>query len=265
MKRDMSRRFAYIETCLYWSGGITASQLGKVFGITRQNAQLSMDAYRQKYPNNMIYNPSTKRHETSHSFQTHCISQDPLRYLNYLRGNSLTNHFWEDEDWGYIAIEDVDALYRPYINKHNIQLVIEAIQSHKTLNLYYHSKLEGFENLTIAPHQVVYVNKRYHLRAFCYQKNKPIDLVLSRMLEVAFSTKQWVSNTEDHEWHDFIDLKFKPNPALPEKLKNTLLLDFRLDNDIHTIKVRKALSFYVKREMTQLDWNHKIPLWILLE
>lgn len=263
MKRDMLRRFAYIETCLYWSGGITATQLAKVFVIARQNAQISIEAYRQKYPGNMVYNASTKRHEASDSFQAHCIKPEPLRYLNYLRGNSLTNHFWEDEDWGHIPVEDADAFYRPYIDKDVIRVVTEAIQQHKTLQLYYHSKADGFEHLTIAPQHLIYASKRYHIRAFCFQKNKPVDLVLSRMLEVEFSDQPWVSSAEDEEWNNSVELQFMPNPDLPELVKKTLLLDFRLENNIYTLKVRKALAFYISRDMeNQLDWKYHIPLWL---
>ena len=93
MKRDMIRRFAYIETCLYWGAGITAGELGKTFGIARQNAQTTIDSYRKQQPGNMVYNPASKRHEASKYFQAHYISQEPRHYLNYLRGNSLTNHF----------------------------------------------------------------------------------------------------------------------------------------------------------------------------
>ena len=261
MKRDLSRRFAYIETCLYWSGGITAGQLGKTFDITRQNAQASIEAYRQKYPHHMSYNASTKRHEASTDFQPHCISQEPRHYLNYLRGNSLTNHFWEDEEWGHLPIEDIDAIYRPYLDESVIRTVIQAIQTQKTLRLYYHSKASGFEYVAIAPHQLVYTSRRYHLRAYCFSKHKFIDLVLSRMLEVEFAHYDWVSAAEDHEWNEYIELHFTPNPDLPKELKETLLLDFRLNNNIYTITVRRALKDYIERDMQQLDGQFKMPLW----
>ncbi|MEZ5479778.1 MAG: hypothetical protein R3E95_20565 [Thiolinea sp.] len=72
--------------------------MGQTFGIARQNAQRSIDDYRAGHPDNMSYNPSAKRHEASPVFQPYYISREPLRYLDYLRGNSLANHYWEDED-----------------------------------------------------------------------------------------------------------------------------------------------------------------------
>ncbi|EIJ32867.1 WYL domain-containing protein [Thiothrix nivea] len=266
LKRDSYRRFAYIEACLYWGEGITAGQLGKTFGIARQNAQASIEAYRQQHPDSMVYNPSTKRHEIASGFQPHYISQDPLRYLDYLRGNSLTNHFWEDEEWGHLTVTDVDNLFKPHLEGAIISRVVTAIREHKTLEIYYHAKLGGFESLTISPNQLVYASGRYHARAYCHERNRFIDLVLSRILEAEAATEDWVSSEEDAEWNTVEALHFIPNPALPENLKRTLLLDHRLEQGVYTLtKVRVALRGYALREMERVDWKHKIPLWIRVE
>jgi hypothetical protein len=264
MNRDIYRRFAYIETCLYWGDGITASQLGNTFQIARQNAQASIDAYRQLHPGNMAYNRSRKRHEATDSFIPKYIKQEPLRYLNYLRGNSLANRFWEDEDWGGLPVHDVDTLFRPYLERETVRKVVTAIQSRQALSLAYHAKA-GIQHITIAANHLAYANRRYHVRAYCYEWNKFIDLVLSRILSVELSDEDWVSSEEDTEWNREIQLRFIPNPELPDILKKTLLLDFRLDEGIYIISVRKALSAYVLREMERLDWKYNVPLWRKVE
>ncbi len=261
MNRDTSRRFAYIETCLYWGVGITARQLGETFEIARPNAQASITAYRELHPNNLRYNGSLKRHEASDTFEAHYISDKPELYLNYLRGNHLTSKFWKDEDWSELPIHDVDTLFRPHLQSDITQTVVSAIQTQQALHLYYHAKAKT-HYLTVAPNQLVYASRRYHVRAYSYDANKYIDLVLSRILEADISTEDWVSSAEDKEWHTYVDLHFKPNPELPEQLRNTLLFDFRLEGDVYTITVRKALQAYVLREMERLDWQHKIPLWL---
>jgi hypothetical protein len=264
MNRDTYRRFTYIENCLYWGDGVTASQLGDTFQIARQNAQASIEAYRQLHPGNMAYNRSRKRHEATVSFIPNYIKQEPLRYLNYLRGNSLANMFWEDEDWGGLSVHDVDTLFRPYLERETVRKVVTAIQTQQALYLEYHAKA-GIQYLTIAPNHLVYASRRYHIRAYCYEKNKFIDLVLSRILSAEFSNEDWVSSEEDANWHHEIELQFIPNPELPETLQRTLLLDLGLNKGIYPISVRKALMAYVLREMERLDWQYKIPLWIRLD
>lgn len=261
MNRDIDRRFAYIETRLYWGNGLTAKQLGETFEIARQNAQASIAAYRQLHPGNMTYNASNKKHEATGDFSPHYINREPRRYLNYLRGNSLASRFWEDEDWGGLQIEDVDTLFRPYLQREIVRKVVTAIQIHQSLHLEYHAK-EDIRHLTIAPNHLAYASRRYHLRAYCYEWNKFIDLVLSRILSAEFSAEDWVSSAEDEDWNREIELQFIPNPELPDNVKATLLLDFHLNEGVYTIPVRKALSAYVLREMERLDWKYKIPLWL---
>lgn len=261
MNRDTYRRFAYIETCLYWGIGITAKQLGETFEITRQNAQASINAYRELHPGNMQYHASRKRHIATDSFQPNYIGDKPELYLNYLRGNHLTSKFWKDEDWSELPIHDVDTLFRPHLQTDIIRTVVSSIQTQQALQLYYHSKAQT-HYLTVAPNQLVYASRRYHMRAYSYDANKYIDLVLSRILETNFSGEDWVSSAEDKEWNTYVDLHFKPNPELPEQLRNTLLLDFRLEGSHYTITARKALQAYILREMERLDWRYKIPLWL---
>lgn len=262
MKRDTYRRFAYIETCLYWGGGVTARQLGEVFDIARQNAQKTLEAYRQLHPENLCYNPSSKRHEQSAEFSPHYISLEPRRYLNYLRGNSLSQQFWEDENWeSELPVYDVDTLFRPQLETPVLRTVVTAMRNKQTLTLNYHAKV-GIQVLTIAPHQMVYASRRYHIRAYCYDWQKFIDLVPSRILQAEFATQDWVSEDEDEEWHQYVELYFTPNPDLPEALKQTLLLDFRLQKNVYHLRVRKALQGYVLREMERLDWKYQIPLWV---
>lgn len=262
MNRDTTRRFAYIETCLYWGGGITASQLARTFEITRQNAQKCLEAYRLLHPHQMIYQPSLKCHIATQHFQVNYISAKPDTYLDYLRGNQLAAYYWKEEDWAELPVYDLDALYRPYLDSDVIRIVVQAIQNQKTLYLYYHSKASGYEYVAVAPHHLVYTSRRYHVRAYSFSKNKFIDLVLSRMLKVEFADYDWVSSEEDKDWSEYVEFHFTPNPHLPKELKETLLLDFRLENNIYTIKTRRALKDYIERDMQQPDWLYRMPLWL---
>lgn len=261
MNRDTKRRFSFIEICLHWGNGITARQLGETFEIARQNAQATINAYRELHPNNMQYNPSRKCHEASSQFKTHYIKDKPEFYLDYLRGNHLTSRFWEDENWGDLNITDVDLSFRSYVLADTVKTVTTAIQQRQTLRIYYHSKSRT-EYWCIAPNQLVYASRRYHVRAYCYDKNRYIDIVLSRILEAIPADEDWVSLEEDNDWQTFITLYFKPNPALPEQVKKTLVMDFHLQNGIYSIPTRKALQGYVLREMERVDWFNKIPLWL---
>ncbi len=261
MKRDTYRRFAYIETCLYWGLGITATQLGKVFTIARQNAQACLDAYRKQYPASMEYDPRQKRHKATTDFQPCYIKADPENYLHYLRGNQLSNAFWEDEEWEGLPVVDVDTLFRPYLDRDCVRLLMIAIQHRQVVTIYYHSKART-HYLTISPNNLVFASRRYHVRAYCHDWQRYIDVVLSRVLEANVSNEDWVSEEEDKDWISYIDLYFQPNPDLPAQMIDTLKTDFRLQSNRHMIRTRVALRGYVLREMERIDWKYNMKLWL---
>lgn len=111
-KRDRER-FEYIETQLFWGGGITARELAETFGISRQAAQEVINNYRRRYPKQMKYDPSRKRHEASETFEAAFIRTDATRFLDYLRSQVLMGYYREREDWSNIEMTDVDRLLRP--------------------------------------------------------------------------------------------------------------------------------------------------------
>lgn len=263
MNRDTFRRFAYIETCLYWGEGITASHLARTFEITRQNAQKCLDAYRILHPEQMIYQPSLKRHIATHHFQVNYINNKPEIYLDYLRGNQLAAYYWAEDEWTDLPIYDVDRLFRTYLDSTYIKQVLHAIRKQMTLTIHYQSKSHNYQ-LTVSPNRLVYASRRYHIRAYCHDWERYVDVVFSRLLEVSEGFEAWVSDAEDHEWHTPLKLSFIPNPDLPQQLRQTLLADYHLAEGMHTITTCKALKPYVLREMERIDWKHHIKLWIVV-
>lgn len=272
MKRRDSERFAYIETCLYWSGGVTAPQLAEAFGIDRRNAQTVIAQYREKYPQQLIYNESAKRHEPSESFQPYFIKTDPHLYLDYLRGSYLVGKFIDYSTWTDLSVVNVDDSFRTAIDNKMVKSIINAVQLKQALIIEYHAKAK-WHYLTISPHRLVYASRRYHVRAYVHEWNNYIDVVLSRIYSVKPTEQFWVSDDGDEKWQTFIELKFQPNPALPEQFINTLKVDYYdfsmdkslLDKGLLIIKTRKALEGYILREMERADWRYKMPLWIIKE
>lgn len=267
MNRDTSRRFAYIETCLYWGEGINASKLAKTFEITRQNAQKCLDAYRYSHAEQMYYSASLKHHIATDSFKPHYISAQPEYYLDYLRGNQLTAYYWQDEEWGGLPVYDVDRLFKTHLDNNLVKQVLSAIAAKQTLCLTYHSKAQ-MQNLTISPNRLVYASRRYHVRSYCHDWKKYIDIVLSRIFDLQLGHEDWVSDQADQAWHKSVTLNFIPNPALPEQARQTLLIDHRskltqdAEHTLLTINTSGALEGYVLREMERVDWKYKVCLWV---
>jgi hypothetical protein len=84
MKKDTLNRFAYIETRLYWGGGLTAGELAQACDLTRQNAQGVIKAYRDKHPGNIAFDTSLKRQVAGEHFEPNYISPSPGPFRNRL-------------------------------------------------------------------------------------------------------------------------------------------------------------------------------------
>lgn len=262
---EIKRRFAFIETCLYWGMGVTAKYLGEIFGITRPNAQAVLKSYKSYQSHAMIYDPKQKKNIAAYGFKPSFISPDPRRYLDYLRGSSLINHYWEADDWiesEALIVNDTSCLIKPSFDDDAIKAVINAIQYKKVISIYYYSK-HMTQYLLISPLHLAYASGRYHIRAYSHKTEFFLDLVLSRIRGAEFvDDVNWHPSKEDIQWKSFTDLYFEPNPKLPQKVIESIYNDYTLIDGVYKVqRVRSALALYVERDMLRIDFQYNMPLW----
>ena len=67
----------------------------------------------------------------------------------------------------------------------------------------------------------MFIDYRYHLRAFCHSAKNYKDFVLSRIIEIEkYETNkktewlEWRSNENDSEWNEFEEINYKINPDI---------------------------------------------------
>jgi len=261
MKNEVTRRYAYIETRLYWGEGLTATSLGDTFGIARQNAQAVIKRYRSAYPDNIQYDSSKKRHIVGAFFRPYYIKIEPEKYLEYVRGVDAISRYWAADDWNEVFIEDVERQLQPNIKSKTVKLILSAIQNEKTVSVFYHSNYDKLRR-RLSPHHLVYVNHRYHVRAYCHVKKVFLDFTLARMSSIKTSSAVWKPATDDQDWHQYFTYCFKINPELPDIVQSMLKIDYQLKGNQHCICTRKALEYYILKEMQKKHSEHKFPLWV---
>ena len=263
-----SVRFEYIETQLFWGGGLTASELAETFGLSRQSAQRAIDAYRRRYPGRMIYDPRAKRHVAAEGFRPQTIRTEPIRFLDYLRGQALMGYYRDEPDWSDLTLTDVDRLLRPDLPEEPPRTVLTALLQCRVVRIIYRSKSpESVTDRWISPNHLVFADDRYHLRAYCHTVKQFIDLVLSRILRAELTDEDWVSSREDREWNRIVELTFVPNPELPDEAREAILKHY--DTPVsgrRTVRCRYALAYYVERKLTapSRKFDGK-PLWVRVE
>ncbi len=271
MKKFERERMGFIETRLLWGEGITAGELGNAFEISRPIAQKTINDYRKKFSEHIEYNRSLKRHMPGPDFKPHFIKSDPLKFLDYLRGESLVGYYREETDWSEFEIYDVNRFITPELDFNIIKNIFTALHRKQTLLIEYQKKdldpSESTERI-ISPNHLVFVDNRYHIRAYCHLRNEFRDFVLSRIIYTnpsytEPSYKDWVPSTEDKEWNTMVTMSFTPNPELPEGVQRAILRNYQTaQSDTIVIKCKKALAPYIERNLMAINEKYKKPLWI---
>jgi hypothetical protein len=119
----------------------------------------------------------------------------------------------------------------------------------------------------ISPNQLVHVDSRYHVRAYCHKRRAYRDFVLSRIHYAELQgneepEKEWVSGNGDEYWCTRITLQFRPHPELTEAQIQAVTKGYKLDTDgCYRIQTSRALAFYVKRRMLAIDHGLGFARW----
>lgn len=266
MNHDMLRRFAFIETRLLWGGGVTAGELAKGFGLARQNAQQSIEAYRQRHPGQMEYDRRRRRHIRTATFEAQYVRNDVGRFLDYQRSISQVAHFYEESDWCDLPFTDADSLIKPIYDSNGVQAILEAIRQQAVAEIEYWSKTR-IQTRRISPHQLVFADGRYHIRAYCHETLQYLDFVLTRVMTSKITNELWVSSAADENWHHRQKLRFRINPNLPNAAQEAIRLDYIPSGQefLEIQGVRIALSYYIQRRLCRIDWRFEMPLWEIAE
>ncbi len=263
MKDDTLPRFAYIETQLYWGGGITAGELAQAFSLTRQTAQGVIDRYRRLHPQSMEYCLTRKRHLARMGFEPHYLRKGTGEFLDYLRGEAMIAQYRDiGEDWSSLSLHDADRLLHPRLRREPMHIMLSALRTQRAVTIEYQSKLRVMTR-DFSPNHLIFADNRYHIRGYCHVTQKFRDFVLSRIVRAEPSAEDWFSSHDDGEWNQIIELRFEPNPQLLEDARQALLWDHPLDrNGYWRITCRKALAYYLKRQLLSQDSQYGCPRWI---
>lgn len=257
----------YIETRLLWGEGLTARGVGDVFDISRPVAQKSIDTYRNMFPDQMEYDASKKCHVATSDFKSRFIKPEPLKFLDYLRGETLVGYYKEERDWSDFEVEDVGLKLRHKLDFKIVKRIFTALQRKQTLLIKYKKKeLELGERTEriISPNHLVFAENRYHVRSYCHLRHQFRDFVLSRIVYAEASyDEDWIPSDEDREWNERVTLSFKPNPILPKSVQQAILQNYDIeDSGVWCINCRKAMAYYIKKTLMTPDKKLTEPLWV---
>jgi hypothetical protein len=255
-----AQRLEFIEFRLFWEGRLNRSDLMKRFNVSMPQASADIARYQELAPDNINYDSSDKVFKTTNSFKPVFYTPNADRYL--VRLKAFADGVIPHEETGLSVVPALDAI--PILHRRVDPLILRkllaAIKASSGLNVFYHSmNLKRPKPLwrEITPHSLAFDGLRWHVRGYCHLEERFKDFILSRFLEVGDFVEPGAAAKADLEWNSFFDIVLIPNPELSPNQRETIALDYGMDDYRITIRVRVALLYYINKRL-RLDVAEKI-------
>ena len=107
----------------------------------------------------------------------------------------------------------------------------------------------------IAPHALAFDGLRWHVRAWCHENGEFRDFVVSRVQRVDAARQARITADADQWWNTYVDIRLRPRSTLTEAQKFAIQSDYGMTDDLLTLRCRKALAFYLLRQLQLLEAN----------
>ncbi len=130
--------------------------------------------------------------------------------------------------------------------------ITRAIHGKKKLKASYHS-LSDSQNVQrmLEPHALVNTGFRWHVRAYNEESFDFRDFVLSRFVTAECLDQAAESSANyDEDWVEMITVKLTPHPMLDANKQASLLIDYKAENTVIEINIRRALIGYLLKQLS---------------
>lgn len=247
MNRDINlwgerQRLSFIERVLFWRGHINRSNLIDKFGISPPQATNDLVNYSTLNPAGCRYNVRAKRYEADLSIEPVLVEPD----------FGVDMQILESAGRPQVEIPFVTTPELPTRNysREILKNLSWAAHHGESLEIHYFSANSGNNGWRrISPRAFVDDGLRWHVRAYCHQREHFADFNLSRMKEVRGREKCPFGEIIDEDWNTFVTMVIMVNPKLEDNQRKALEMDYGMKRKRLKLPVRKAHLLYTARRM----------------
>lgn len=235
---ETRQRLRFIESRLYWNGRINRSDLVDFFGISQPQASADLSLYQKLSPSNCCYDKSAKTYKAGDPFKPVFLDPSLDQFLGYLL---LGDGFLGDAP----ELSQMPSPQRE-VNPDIMRHLLMSIRENSAVKIKYQSMSRPDPSWRwIAPHAFGHDGYRWHVRAFCSDRNSFLDFVVGRIGEIS-DTRHSDSNPEnDQAWHDHVEVLIGPHKRLTPSQADVIEREYNMSKGTSIIRVRKAMLFYV--------------------
>lgn len=239
VSEQVRERLVYIEDLLFWFGRAGRADLMQRFGISAAAATKDLGAYRDLQPTPLLYDGRSRAYRP-HGDITAMFTEQTLDRLIRLGSQA------EAQGAGFLDIRLLQPPARN-LNLAGVSRISRAIAQRLDVLVIYQSVTSGRTERWITPHALASDGIRWHARAYDHAKERFADFVLSRVAGVRSERASATRDAEDREWLEFEDIVMVPNPGLSPAARETVMLDFGMQDGCVVYRCRKAMAFYARK------------------
>lgn len=243
-KHEVLLRLRAIELLAYWEGRLVTKRLMQWFGVSRQQASNDIKRYITAHnPDSLFHEPAVKGYVPTASFRPVLTKGHINEYMELISGlvsDPLALSL--EGEANLAAVQLPDRAVRPEV----VREVIKACRARKSLRILYASMSNpALHERIISPHTIIYTGFRWHVRAYCHDKQEFRDFLLSRIeREPKAANEVSPDPVSDRQWGDQISLTLVPNTRLTEQQKSLVERDYAMPDGRIVLRVRAALAHY---------------------
>lgn len=247
-------RLQFIDWRLRWDARLNRADLTNFFGVSVPQASLDIAAYQALSPGAMRYDRSAKVYVATEGFRPIFATSDAAHFLNEL----LAIHT------GLVGVEQSFIGWHPPVGSvptpvrvpdtDTLVAVVGAIRRGVAVRVLYQSMSSDEPGeRTITPHALGHDGWRWHVRAWCDKRQRFLDFVMGRILEVRGETEAQARGEDDREWSTMVDIVIAPNPKLSAGARRAVELDYGMTDGQTRLQCRQALLYYALKRLGLLD------------
>lgn len=244
------KRLEFIDFRLQWDGRLNRADVTDFFGISIPQASLDLARYIELAPTNIEYDKRGKTYQATSGFVPALTSGDAQSYFTQLLAVT-TGILAKDASFcGWLPPVGAVQLPSRQIRADALKLALQAIRASQTLHIEYQSlNRVAPSQRSISPHAFGFDGFRWHLRAYCHERQDFRDFVFARMLNISLGGTSDIESAEDIAWSKDVELVLAPHPDLSETQRRVIELDYGMQSGRVVIRTRQALLFYVLRQL----------------
>lgn len=247
-------RLDFIEFRLLWEGRVNRSDLMNFFRISMPQASLDLAKYKELAPENAVYDSTEKTYLAGSSFSPILVPNSADGYLNRLL--AVESGYLPQTSTFLGRLPPSGIVHGPTrsVDPLILRTILQAIRTRRSVEIKYQSMSDANPGIRkIAPHALAFDGFRWHARAFCYRRERYLDFVLARMLQIAIDNVFDTDPAADMEWHSSLEAIVVPAPHLSESQRKAIELDYGMQDGRLAVRVREALMLYLLQHLGIYD------------